>query len=433
MFRKLPPFSMSDAEIKTLADSMIEPAGAFDNPDIPAAYTYLGQFIDHDVTFDATSDLQGANDPDQIENFRTPRFDLDSVYGVGPEDSLSLYDKTRFGYLLVGRQGDASSKEKDLPRNEQEIAIIGDARNDENVIVSQLHLAFIRFHNAVLAAVSGGDPLVAFREAQRLVRWHYEWIVVHDFLKRVAGADRVRALLDAGSSLFDFRDAPFMPVEFSVAAYRFGHSMARNAYHLNDKLDLVRGPIDGGNVPIFVPQLPANLPELADLRGRKALPRGWTIQWDRFLDVAPAAPAQRSRLIDTQISSALAVVPGFTPPEVAVRNLKRGVSFGLPSGERVAKAMGLDVPPGGERPLWYYVLQEAETTMAGRRLGAVGARIVAEVFIGLLRSDPLSYLSVQPEWRPTLPDRTGVVTGEFELVDLLAFAGAPLTVADLPF
>ncbi len=440
MFRNLPPLEKRDSDLAKLASTMDEPKDGehdpkLDNPRIPAAYTYLGQFVDHDITFDPTSDLQRRNDPDRLENFRTPRFDLDSLYGRGPEDVPYLYDKGGSGKFLVGPG--ANKKEQDLPRNAENIALIGDPRNDENTIVSQLQLALILFHNHLIG--DKGEP--AFLETQRTVQWHYQWIVVHDFLKRVVDEKMVDEILEKGRRpgepllrFYEYEEAPFIPVEFSGAAYRFGHSMIRRAYHLNDPLDHVRRRMDKGNIPLFVPKATGKERDIKDLRGRKRLPGCWTIQWDRFLDITRGKPPQFSRRIDTKLAPALKHVPDVADPGLAFRSLKRGVALGLPSGQSVARAMGHKPIPSedrkGEDPLWYYVLREAEVQHQGRRLGEVGGRIVAEVLIGLMAGDPQSYLRVEPSWTPTLPSR---VKGSFELADLLRIADVPLTAGDLPF
>lgn len=166
---------------------------SLDNPEIPAGYTYLGQFIDHDITFDPSSSLQRMNDPEGLVNFRTPRFDLDSLYGSGPDDEPFQYDEASGGTKFLigkGRHTDTEqpTADDDLPRNEQGRALIGDPRNDENTIVSQLHLTFSKLHNRLVDQVGTeheltGDEL--FKKAQRLTRWHYQWVVVHDFLARI--------------------------------------------------------------------------------------------------------------------------------------------------------------------------------------------------------------------------------------------------------
>jgi hypothetical protein len=269
MFRHLPVFEQQLPELMQLAERMIAGGGPPpENPDIPSGYTYLGQFIDHDITFDPVSSLQRQNDPDALHNFRTPRFDLDSVYGRGPSDQPYLYDKSggvtrlKLGEEVGVVPGQQSGAGPDLPRNEprqrdgQEVflgrALIGDPRNDENLLVSQLHLTMLQFHNQVIDHVAATTPLTGdnlFKEAQRLVRWHYQWVVVHDFLRRVVGDSVVDDILGtetftvgAGIQVsitrprFQFynpsNDA-FMPIEFSVAAYRFGHSMIRGRYHIN--------------------------------------------------------------------------------------------------------------------------------------------------------------------------------------------------------
>src|SRR6266571_7224923 len=186
LFRHLTPFEPEDEDLEALGDTMFEPEPddnqedpAGDNPDIPSGFTYFGQFIDHDITFDPNSKLQRQNDPNALRNFRTPRFDLDSLYADGPDNNPYLYDKDGV-HLLVGKN---AAGEDDLPRNaaDPKRALIGDPRNDENAIVSQLHLAFIKLHNNVVDHLPANTPHL-FDEARRIVRWHYQWVVIHDFL-----------------------------------------------------------------------------------------------------------------------------------------------------------------------------------------------------------------------------------------------------------
>jgi Animal haem peroxidase len=425
MFAPREAFDDSDEAIDELVRLMRSRAPAAqqrENLDIPAGFTYLAQFVDHDITFDPTSKRDRRNDPHALVNFRTPRYDLDSVYGSGPTAQPYLYDDTDSTRLLVGRV--AEDAPDDLPRNQQGRALIGDARNDENVIVGQLHLLFIKFHNAVverLTGTVGGADL--FEEAQRVVRWHYQWIVAHELLPVVVGADRAARALDRREH-FTWEHEPFIPVEFSGAAYRFGHSLVRNQYGLR------RLPAD--------PSAPRPRAKtlFPDLVGFTWLSGDLVIDWERFFVLDGLdGQVQPSFLIDTSLAKPLFDLP-HGGGELPRLNLERGRALGLPSAQEVAAAMAerplpdeallLDdrVPARvreallGATPLWYYILCEAAHLEKGARLGPVGGRIVAEVLVGLLEGDPSSYLSQEPTWRPTELE-TG---GEFSMADLVKAA-----------
>ena len=427
LFRQLKPApELSDKELGKLAESMREPkgsAGKLDNPKIPAAYTYFGQFVDHDITFDPVSDLQRKNDPDALVDFRSPRFDLDCVYGGGPADQPYLYDQPARLKLLIDKKN--VKGEPDLQRNAEGVALIGDPRNDENIIVSQLQLTLLHFHNKVAAKVTADKSIPKerrFEETQRLVRWHYQWVILEDFLPRIVGQDvvkervrRKKGEVRIDTRWFKPRNNPFMPVEFSVAAYRFGHSQIRPTYDLNQIVT---------DRPIFIPG--EKVGELDDLRGFRPLPGAWTIDWSFFLDGVPgkAKKPQLTRKIDAQLSGGLFDLPGFPQKEssLAFRNLKRGQALRLPSGQDVAKRMGLK-PLSGKNlgapeptPLWFYILKESGLK-GGQQLGPVGGRIVAEVLLGLLVGDSHSFVNARPEWKPTLGSK-----GKFTLSDLVRFA-----------
>ncbi len=438
MFRRLRPFSPSDESLRALADSMgpypvpavaaaaaaIQPG---ENPDLPAGYTYLGQFVDHDITFDPVSSLERRNDPDALVSFRTPRFDLDSLYGTGPADSPWLYDQEDPIKLLVGHNSGRHVEPEDLPRNQQGRALVGDPRNDVHVIVSQLTLAFIRFHNAVVDHLR--DQFVPetelFDDAQRLARWHYQWLVIEDYVRPLVGSDILDQVLVAEPAsgarranlrFFHWNQEPFIPVEFSAAAFRFGHSQVRATYQLNSSLDPLH---------IFLPSFD---PAPADqLGGFRPLPRGWKIDWSLFFTIDGSSP-QLSRRIDTKVTGPMAQLAPMLDRArrpIALLDMLRGKALGLPSGEAVAAATGtgmVDAALGltAKTPLWYYLLREAEVVAEGRRLGPTAATIVAEVFVGFLQGDPSSFLSVAPGWSPTLPSAE---PGRFTIVDLLRFAG----------
>ena len=414
-----------------------------DNPRITAGFTFLGQFLDHDMSFDPTSSLARRQDPDSIRNFRIPALDLDSVYGGGPVASPHLYDSTvdggRTTFLIEEIPGSAAvsvdNKTRfDLPRNSQGTALVGDPRNDENLIVSQFHLALLRFHNGVVADVKselghGYSLREIFSEAQRVVRWHHQWLILHEFLIKTVGAGLVDDVLSNGPKHFKWRNDPFIPVEFSVAAYRFGHSQVRPSYRAN----FGTSSSDPAQqfFALFFDPASTDPNDPADLRGGRRAPRRF-IDWQTFFDFGDARVRQ-NKTIDTRLSTILFDLmgqPQDEPTSLATRNLLRNLTMKVPSGQRVAKRMKLpqlaaadldDLKPFNlhrRTPLWFYVLREAQITADGKHLGPVGGRIVAEVIIGLLKGDPHSYLRQDPDWTPTYGS-----DGSFTTVDLLKAAG----------
>lgn len=466
MFRHLPPWrpdGRTDTEkmaaIENLAHNMIETAEesddtSLDNPMIPAGYTYFGQFIAHDMTFDPTAYSQRLNDPDTLRSFRTPRLDLDSLYGNGPIHNPFRYDQNRqdrdgfAGFFLIGIG--KNETEEDLPRNSQGCAFMSDMRNDENIIISQLQLGLMKFHNQIMDALDteGIHGERAFMEAQRLVRWHYQWVIVHDLLQRLVSPAILDNLLTSSqvpqkATLRFYRWAvqPFIPIEFYAAAYRMGDSMVRSSYALNDTLEEIRDNVGvGGKIPILLPPQ-ENPSPLADLRGGRFLPRLWTIQWNRFLEFndqdGSRSTLQKSRQLNTKLAFRLGAVP--TDPSsqnsLAVLNLMQGWHMGLPSGQHVSRAMGIEprYNPSGHDPLWYYILQEAALD-GGERLGQVGGIMVAEVVMGLLAGDPLSYLNMDPTWEPKKEVMVPIADADdedFQLRDLLRFANVPITKEDI--
>jgi hypothetical protein len=427
------------------------------NPNAPlmsAGMTFLGQFIDHDVTFDPTSSLERQVDPEFIANFRTPTLALDNVYGSGPGASPHLYDQSADGrgikFLLepLGVKGKDNVDKYDLPRNTQNTALIGDPRNDENLIVSQLHLLFLRFHNRMVDALRTKYPTKSsaelFAEAQELVRWHYQWIVLHEFMPLLCGQEVVEDVVKNGRKFYAWNNEPYIPVEFSVAAYRFGHSQIRPTYRANFGISNQPNPTQFF-APIFDFGADANAPDPGDLRGGKRSPRRF-IDWHTFFQLGDGSMRQ-NKLIDTKLSSPLFQLPGFGSGEVislASRNLLRQLTFSLPSGQRVAHAMRMTpLEPevfaelkaynvGFERstPLWYYILKEAEVEQMGVKLGQVGARIITEVFVGLMEGDNSSFLSQNPFWKPSLPCWEAYRTKKhFTFADLRCLAEGTVPIA----
>jgi hypothetical protein len=426
-----------------------DPAKSVNNPDNPAmsaGFTFLGQFIDHDMTFDPTSSLARRQDPESIRNFRIPALDLDSVYGGGPVTSPHLYDSTvdggRTTFLLEEVPGSAAvsvgNKTRfDLPRNSQNTALIGDPRNDENLVISQFHRAVLGFHNMVVADLkldlgAGYTAGEIFAEAQRVVRWHYQWLVIHDFLVSTVGNELVDDVLSKGPRHFKWRNDPYIPVEFSVGAYRFGHSQVRPSYRANFGTSAT-DPAQQFFAMIFDPAAP-DASDPADLRGARRASRRF-IDWQTFFDFDDGR-VRRNKKIDTTVSTPLFDLMGQPQGEsvsLATRNLLRSLSMEVPSGQRVAKAMKLPVLAAADlddlkpfklserSPLWFYVLREAEVTADGEKLGPVGGRIVAEVIIGLIKGDRQSYLRQEPDWTPTYgADESFTTVDLLNAVDVVA-------------
>jgi hypothetical protein len=413
-----------------------DPALSANNPDNnthTAGTTFLGQFLDHDVTLDQTSTLGVVTDPARTRNGRTAAFDLDSVYGAGPSGSSQLYDPADRAKLRI----ESGGLFEDVPRQANGTAIISDPRNDENLMISGLQAAFIKFHNAVVDLVRSERRTQSdqvFAEAQKRVRWHYQWIITHEFLPQILGQATVSDILNRGRRYYRPSTA-YIPVEFQGACYRFGHSMVRPSYRAN-----LAG--DNGN-PFFgfvFDPAGQGQPDPVDLRGGARKPRRF-VGWQTFFDFGDGQ-MRRNKIIDTRISTPLFNLPlgtireGQPPTSLATRNLLRHVTWSMPSGQAIARSMGTAPLAAGDlselsryglglernTPLWFYALKEAFVQTGGLRLGAVGGRIVGEVFIGLLQLDRGSYLRASPSWRPTLPTRSGSVTGNFAMVDLLAFA-----------
>ena len=463
LFPYLPAARFDQADLGLLAGAMIappegpEPKGRDDpeeNKGIPAAYTYLGQFTDHDLTFDPISHLRETLTRARLRalvDFRTPRFDLDNLYGRGPDDQPYMYKKDGIRMLLGGRMSETpfDPRAVQLPRGPSGRALIGDPRNDENRIVAQLHAIFLRFHNRVVHQLREANKHVSFQEVRDQVRWHYQWILVDDFLRTILDKQTYKSVFPDSFSFVTTiprlreNDLELMPVEFSVAAYRFGHSMIRPQYKLNPDIER----------PIFAD-------DSNDLGGFRPIPAGWAIDWQLFIGLGhDAEPApQLSYKIDTSLVHPLGNLPSRIakdPSSLALRNLMRGAAFQLPSGQQVAVALGIppiadeklmigpatvggkrkpivEVAPGlaGNAPLWAYILSEAQViswkNASGPvsdetpiRLGPVGGRLVAEVFASLLRGDRTSYLYAEPTFKP-IPDFTR--NGTFGLAQLINVA-----------
>ena len=419
-----------------------------DNPTMTAGSTFVGQFIDHDITFDQTSTLGVPHNPLMSPNTRTPALDLDSVFGGGPGLRPDLYVKNVDGSVGPKLKLGTGGVHEDVPRvangDGTYSALLGDPRNDESVIIAGLHCAHILFYNRVLDELEHHDlrrfpsapyghhanRYARFLLAREVVLWHYQWLLVNEHLPQIAGHAMVNHVLSKGTRLYKppTGDA-FMPIEFGAAAYRFGHSMVRPSYRSN----FTSGTGDSANptaAPFFAVLFDPTEPDFsdpvshdrADLLGGYPARRRY-IGWQTFFDLGDGQ-VKNNKKIDTTISSVLFKLPlpaiaphtQTSPTVLPQRNLLRQLTWGLPSGQAIARAIGAPAlsasdlsdiggvyaPFAASTPLWYYILAEAKALAGGLHLGPVGGRIVAETLIGLLRADPTSYLNVYPRFRPFL-------------------------------
>lgn len=375
---------------------------------VEAGQPFFGQYVAHDLTADR-SPLRLHADIDSLRNIRSPRANLEALYGGGPINSPYLYDQTDPAKLLLGTDG------RDLPRNQQGIALIGDPRNDVHAFMTGMQVAFIQRHNLLvdrLRADEVPEPDL-FDDARVALSWHYQWVILNDFLPTLVGTDMTSTVLGDGPRSYRPSGETFIPVEFADAAYRYGHSQIKGDYQLR------RG---AGRYPVF-----------PDLAGFRPLEPDHEIDWTLLFDVPGYPAAQRAKPIDGTLPKSLIRLPESITGAVeltayhslAARDLQRGMGTGLPSGEAVARAIGAkpltrqELALGDwheETPLWLYVLREAAVRGGGDRLGEVGGRIVAEVLVGIIRNDPESYLANDPSWHPTFH---GHEPGTFKIRDLL--------------
>ena len=384
-------------------------AGGSDDAAQAAGWPFFAQIIAHDITADRSAVGPHA-DTAELRNARSPKLNLEVLYGDGPVGNPYLYEREDPALFLTADDG------WDLSRNSQGVALIGDPRDDVHLFVNQLHVTMLHAHNAIVTLLrdQGTADADVFVQARRTLTWHYQWVVLHDFLPRLVGSRIVDDVLVTGGRHYAPSPAEvYLPLEFADAAYRYGHAQIREAYRLR---------ADGPAVPLF-----------PDLIGFRAVPADHHLDMAQIFDLPDRPPAQRAKRIDGRLPDSLIRLPGQVTGDVtddaykslAVRDLMRGTATGLPSGEAVAAALEIpaltvkNIGPGWESgtPLWLYVLKEAECLCDGDRLGPVGGRIVAEVIVGLLRADRASWLSENPGWQPTLPHED-----RFSMADLLLLA-----------
>ena len=431
--------------LELLGTAMVDENNVVSDSNIPAGYTYLGQFIDHEISraVSVISEDEPIN-VDFMVNDRSPFFDLESIYGKGPICSPELYRSNTL--LRVGiTEGENTGGVKkqfcnDLPRKTKtSLAEIIDDRNDENLIVAQTQVAFIKFHNAVVNSLKDDNSLALFKEAREIVIRHFQWLVLYDFLPRIIEKTVSDNVSENGNKYyFPTPQKPNIPIEFAGAAFRFGHSMVRISYEWNKVFSTTgtKSPLDLFDLMVFTGLHGLNL---SKTEKREHLPSAWVVDWRRFFELPNPNGVKPNHAC--QIDTVLAPLLGNFPASSGVgslsfRNLHRGFSLNLPTGQTVAKSMGVtaltptqlnQVLPASlqltfntETPLWYYILAEAKLQGQGETLGEIGSRIVAESIFGLIKISPISILR-DSQWKPTLGQTK---PEEFRMPDLLKFVAS---------
>ena len=428
------PFEGHSADaLRELAKKMMGEVGRDDAKGTPSGVVYLGQFIAHDITRDRTPlKKEPFPTPETTRNERTPLLDLDSVYGSGPVGAA--VEPGEYQMYLQPRPGEERfrlgptepavvngvpfpSKDVDFPRRSDKSPIIPDDRNDDNIILAQLHVLFLCFHNKLLDLIVSPGPVIPvpdgptpFEQTRRLVKWHYQWMVREYFLPKIVLQSVLDDIKANGPKLFNPQSAKdvSLPVEFTMAAFRFGHSMVHEAYFINKMVAL--GTAETLN------------------RDYRPLSAAHVLDWVRFVGLGRGA--NLAQKINTTISSGLFGLSdpmvirykdnseGASEAMLPARTLLRGSKARLPSGQEACVLAGtpvIEVDAGHRHyavlfdkglldrlPLWYYLLHEAEVAgideslseshrQGGCRLGPLGSRIVAEVLLGLLRVDEDTY------------------------------------------
>ena len=401
LFPELEPLTLTELQVKQLALSM-QGWDPKTSHCITNGLAIFSQFLAHDVTFEVTSKFKNGQPSGQLLNERTINFDLDCVYGQ--RNQTFYYDETDKDKLLLGKHYREHGQEwYDLQRNAQQIAIIPDGRNDENIIVSRFQVLMIQFHNRMVDYVrEKGETEQVFEKARKLVLWHYHWLIVHEYLKKMLDPAIFQSITEEGCLFYTEPHA--LPLEFSGAAFRVGHSQSLDKLRINDYTE--KGLFELGAF--------TEMDEYIDWRYLFDFGDG-KVQFAKSLDIRIAEAFHDIPFINEQ-DSFLRSLP--------FRNMMRSLTYGLASGEDIACRLGFEPIEVDESqqlglpgtPLWYYILKEAELLTGGEHLGPVGSTILGECFFTILLHDDWSYLKVYPKWKPSIGQH-----GQFNFVDLVAF------------
>jgi hypothetical protein len=451
---------------------------------LPAAYTYFGQFLNHDISAPIggvqvgpgnplPGGIIGAADPPGLRNVsradvatileaianehRAP-LTLASLYGAGPGMSdtagpqLYADDGRRFRLGTTERIGDQFFQDlkinpklvthacnaPDFPRAPK-TPVIADQRNDENLILSQLHLAFMLFHNKMVSAFEAlaAPPKDVFAAARQEVTLHYHWLILHDYLPSLLSPTVLQRPLSDWQPRRT--DPDTVPMEFTTAAFRFGHSMVGRAYDYNANFGRDGSISQGATLADlfnFTSKLNMNNPG----GPLTLLPDHWVIDWDRMTRMPmpmgndqafSSGPEQidlsfAPTMLDSAGNATIAV-----HGSILYRNLLRGFHRRIPFGQTLATACEIDrltpdqirtalvqVAPTSdpdpdlaataerlgfleETPAWLYLLCEAKILEKGARVGPTASQIIADTIVGLMRHNAASLLRYQEgRWHP---------------------------------
>lgn len=442
-FSNLPPHLPADVDLTLLANTMLDPNGRAPTmgSKVSAGMTYFGQFIDHDLTFD-TSQLGTTADLNILQNTRTSFFDLDNLYGATNQylNAVGLFD--------LGRNVNG---DEDLPRDATGVAVIADPRNEENQITGQLHLVFLKYHNKIFNDVSVANPGFTLQQkidtSKQIVTNHYQWLVVNDFLSSICGKFFSRLFDTAGVPVISPEIQamyPNMPIEFAGALYRMGHSMVRDSYYVNKNFDVF---------PIFSPTLPEPLITNPDFRGFIPLPANFTFDWSMFFPMPFSKGFQVAERFDIFINETLYNLPitAANTASLPERNLLRGKTFNLPTGQDLARAFGVpeeeiltrskgnmiiqtqDFPIitandlnhlesvfGETTPLFYYGLKDNHVNGNGEHLGSLSSKVIGETILSLMKNNPNSYLNTG--FKPVAGQFGCVTSGVYTFAEFFTYA-----------
>ena len=436
-------FSIQD--ISELSLSMVDTAitrAQTTGSNIPAIYTYLGQWYDHEITREPITNIANLVPVDiaTLINGQSSMIEGDSLYGIN-NVLLNINGEFAIGININGVL--------DLPRGLDGIGILGDIRNNENQIVSNVHLAFMQLHNKIFNEIKIANPswtlIQQIDEAKKQVVYIIQWICAYDFVQKITskyysrlwnidGTPKIhKEILKAGLK---------MPLEFAIA-FRFGHSMVRDSYYINPAFDVLT---------VFN----ALTPGINDLSGFQAFPKDTTIDWSFWVGLEGFKGPQVADIIDGSIALTLATLPGSvigtsTPITLHERTFLRSLFiYDVISGQDMARLMDitedeiisfaknnfvlknhnllnqplLDMNAltkkfGNNTPLFLYLLKEAEVFSKGECLGPLGSALIGSCFLHFINNAPVNIF--KDMWKPVAGQYGCIQDGIYDMTALISY------------